>query len=238
MRIWVESASWELVESWWPRSAMYTKSWYSRWRPNYETSVPFQSAAGRHLLEPWGRSTTRLANYRPTHSWSTCTTLAMDSTFLRRRASCASISGEVLLISPNNIENMICSSKIHTFKCEYLEIFFIRKLYLPKDAVDPQQGRQGIAQRPPEWTKLKESIVQLHKAIPALSEALPCSFGVDHSIDYISCGKCLPFDVIDHHITTGQGVDTYDNHSITSHTFDTLNSTDDDECAIMSLNDK
>ena len=80
----------------------------------------------------------------------------------------------------NNIDNtFLFLNAIYV----YLESFLsIRKFYLPKDGVDPKPGGQGIALRLPEWIKLKQSIVRLHEAMPALAEALPCSFSVDNSI--------------------------------------------------------
>ena len=40
----------------------------------------------------------------------------------------------------------------------------------PTNEVDTKPGCQGIALRLPEWNKLKESIVKLHEAMPALAK--------------------------------------------------------------------
>ena len=55
-------------------------------------------------------------------------------------------------------------------------VLIIRKFFLRKDRFDPKPGRLGIALRPPEWTKLKESIVYLHETMPALAQTLPYSY--------------------------------------------------------------
>ena len=78
------------------KKAMFTALRYSRWR-RISVAYLFQSAAGRYLLGLCARSTTPSANYRPNRSWSTRTTSVVNSTFPRRRASCASISGEFCL---------------------------------------------------------------------------------------------------------------------------------------------
>ena len=74
---------------------------------------------------------------------------------------------------------MFCISILHTFYIKVLRtlITLNRKLYLPNDGVDPKPGRQGIALRLPESTKLKERVDRA-----CLAEARPCSFSVDHSI--------------------------------------------------------
>ena len=105
-----------------------------------------------------------------------------------------------------------------------------RRFYLPKNGTEPKPGCQGIALRLCEWATLKESIVQLHDTMPALTDALPCSFSVDHSnlIGFLKCRKCSPFDVMDHYTPLQQDVDTCDYESMTKHAFG--GQTDEDEC--------
>ena len=104
------------------------------------------------------------------------------------------------------------------------------KFCLPKNGIEPRPGRQGVALRLREWATLKESIVQLHAAMPALAEALPCSFSVDHSnlIGFLKCRECSPFDVMNHYTPLQQGVDTCDYESMTKHAFG--GQTGEDEC--------
>ena len=71
--------------------------------------------------------------------------------------------------------------------------------YLPNDGVEPKVGRQGVALRLSEWNNLKESITELHAAMPDLTQALPCSYSTDHNnlMWCMSCKECSQFEIMD-----------------------------------------
>ena len=91
--------------------------------------------------------------------------------------------------------------------------------------MEPKAGRQGIALRLSEWINLKESITQLHAAIPDLAQPLPCSYSIDHVnlMGYMSCNECSPFEIFDLFIPDASpsdiGKETCDYEAMTTHAF-------------------
>ena len=91
--------------------------------------------------------------------------------------------------------------------------------------MEPKAGRQGIALRLSDLNNLKESVTQLHIAMPDLAQALPCSYSTDHAnlIGYMSCKECSPFEIIDLYIPDESqsdiGKDTCDYDAMTTHAF-------------------
>ena len=89
----------------------------------------------------------------------------------------------------------------------------------------PKAGRQGIALRLSERNNLKESVTQLHAAMPDLAQALPCSYSTDHAnlMGYMSCKECSPFEIFDLFIQDASpsdiGKDTCDYEAMTTHAF-------------------
>ena len=91
--------------------------------------------------------------------------------------------------------------------------------------MEPKAGRQGIALRLSESNNLKESISQLHVAMPDLTQTLPCSYSTDHAnlMEYMSCKECSPFEIMDLYIADESpsdiGKETCDYDAITTHVF-------------------
>ena len=72
---------------------------------------------------------------------------------------------------------------------------------------------------------LKESVTQLHAAMPDLAQALPCSYSTDHAnlMGYMSCKECSSFEIFDLYIPDASssdiGKDTFDYESMITHAF-------------------
>ena len=72
---------------------------------------------------------------------------------------------------------------------------------------------------------MKESITQLHVAMPDFAQALPCSYSTEHAnlMAYMSCKECSPFEIMDLYISnespSDTGKDTCDYDTMTTHTF-------------------
>ena len=91
--------------------------------------------------------------------------------------------------------------------------------------MEAKAGRQGIALRLSEWNNLKESITQLHVAMPVFAQALPCLYSTNHAnlMGYMSCKECLPFEIMYLYIPdespSDTGKDTCDYDATTTHAF-------------------
>ena len=88
------------------------------------------------------------------------------------------------------------------------------KFYLPKDGVEPKAGRQEVAFRLSEWNNLKESITQLHAAMPDLALTLPCSYSTDHANLMGYMDLYIPSE-----LPSDTGKDTCDYEAMTTHAF-------------------
>ena len=90
--------------------------------------------------------------------------------------------------------------------------------------MEPKAGRQEIALRLSEYN-LKESITQLHVAMPDLAQALPCSYSTDHAnlMGYMSCKECSSLEIMDLYIPdespSDTGKDTCNCDAMTTHAF-------------------
>ena len=91
--------------------------------------------------------------------------------------------------------------------------------------MEPKAGCQEIALRLSEWNNMKESVTQLHAAMPDLAQALPCSYSTDHAnlMGYMSCKECSLFEIFELFIPDASpsdiGKDTCDYESITTNAF-------------------
>ncbi len=70
----------------------------------------------------------------------------------------------------------------------------IRSWWLPEDANDIVPTKRGISLRASEWEKLNQIAESLHKVVPELAYAIPCSMRGDHQNQQgmLACSHCNP----------------------------------------------
>jgi len=70
----------------------------------------------------------------------------------------------------------------------------IRQYWKPQDEVVPT--KKGLCLRPDEYTKLKELVPEIGKAVPELDAVVPCYLQSDHmnQVGMLQCPECTPND--------------------------------------------